>query len=1082
MTPVAVANRPALPAIAYRIGSYAEFRESMLEAIARTPELASLTTRESDDYSVTVLELWAAVADVLTFYQERYANEAYLRTATQRASVARLARLIGYALRPGAAAIARLVFTVDEGKSFTVPVGLRVQSVPGQGEVPQTFESLESLVASAALNRLRILPAPIGVNPLAKGTTEALLGPGADGLAAAAALAPGDRFLLAAPGGALEELTVKAVRAEEERTRVSWEGPVQGAGWDASSTVFKFARVFRLFGHNAPATSMTPSADDDVPGGIRWRLQTTTHAYPQASAEYMASASTLLAALQLGPVATVRWLVLDGRYEKIAVGTRLLVARGNANSLVTVTAVDQVQDSLGGLSDTATRVAVTPGIPAGFDRRPVRVYELAEPQIPLWGYAYPDRIEGDAVYLPGRRLDGRTIELGRTIVRNAFEAGTRLSLDQLERGRAVLLGDAGSELSVAEIAEAAITGAEVRVAPTVADTAAAQRLRLAGGGAQAVTGLASEARPGVVDLTAATPSLAVTIGETGPRTISLGVTQATIGSFGALLEAGIRAADDDPGFTHARVVSVDDRIVVLPGTAGARVTIAPTAADPTTARELGLDAEHAHLAEGLLSGPPAFTLSRFTGLLGGALLRRRFQSQLSVSIGPVGPHTIAFPSFSDRARLAAAIQSALNAADPAPAFRRARVLVVGDCLLVLAGPVGGEIQEYLRLELAGPAVSLDAASAVLLGNVVRASHGETVHDEVVGNGDAAAAFQRLALAKKPLTYVPTSKGLESSLHVLVDGVQWTEAPTLYARGRGDRAYVARRQDDGTTLLQFGDGVTGARLPTGAANVHARYRTGIGLAGRVRAETLTTALDRPPGLKAVTNPLPAEGGADPEEAADARRNAPQTVRTFGRAISIRDFEDLVRESGEVAKARATWVWAGLERAVHLTVAGQEGGLFSDDELRRIGAAITAARDPNHRLRLANYAPVPVVVRANVIVEPDRQRDAVLAAARAAILDALSFDALQLGGRIDLSDVIRILQDVPGVLAVDVDELQFKRPADRSRNGNLDPVQPHLRVLQARPEPAHRWTVLPAELAVVETPADDVALVGSGGLIA
>ena len=58
-TPLAHANRPTLSAIGYRIGTYAEFREAMLESIARTPELASLSTRSSDDYSVTVLELWA---------------------------------------------------------------------------------------------------------------------------------------------------------------------------------------------------------------------------------------------------------------------------------------------------------------------------------------------------------------------------------------------------------------------------------------------------------------------------------------------------------------------------------------------------------------------------------------------------------------------------------------------------------------------------------------------------------------------------------------------------------------------------------------------------------------------------------------------------------------------------------------------------------------------------------------------------------------------------------------------------------------------------------------------------------------
>src|SRR6516225_3258965 len=127
-TPLPIDNRPGLSAIAYRIGTYASFREAMLEAIAATPELAKLGARRDDDYSITLLDLWAAVADVLTFYQERYANEVFLRTAQQPQSLRRLAALLGYDPRPGVAAEAQLAFTVDQGKTVQIPVGLRVQS------------------------------------------------------------------------------------------------------------------------------------------------------------------------------------------------------------------------------------------------------------------------------------------------------------------------------------------------------------------------------------------------------------------------------------------------------------------------------------------------------------------------------------------------------------------------------------------------------------------------------------------------------------------------------------------------------------------------------------------------------------------------------------------------------------------------------------------------------------------------------------------------------------------------------------------------------------------------------------------
>ncbi len=82
-TPVAIDNRPGLSAVAYRVGTFATFRQAMFQAIPRSAELRDLRTRHSDDYAITILELWAAIGDILTFYQERTANEAFLRTATR---------------------------------------------------------------------------------------------------------------------------------------------------------------------------------------------------------------------------------------------------------------------------------------------------------------------------------------------------------------------------------------------------------------------------------------------------------------------------------------------------------------------------------------------------------------------------------------------------------------------------------------------------------------------------------------------------------------------------------------------------------------------------------------------------------------------------------------------------------------------------------------------------------------------------------------------------------------------------------------------------------------------------------------
>jgi len=251
---------------------------------------------------------------------------------------------------------------------------------------------------------------------------------------------------------------------------------------------------------------------------------------------------------------------------------------------------------------------------------------------------------------------------------------------------------------------------------------------------------------------------------------------------------------------------------------------------------------------------------------------------------------------------------------------------------------------------------------------------------------------------------------------------------------------------------------------------------------VAAGSLKSLLDLPVGLKSVANPIAATGGADPEALDQARQNAPTTVRTFGRAVSLRDFEDLVRSSGEVAKALATWVWNGETRAVHLTIAAQKGQLFTDADQRRIHASLDAQRDPNHALFLANVARVPIVVTASVRVEATRVARTVADAARAALLDALSFDTLRFGQPVAISEIYRVLQQVPGVTSVDVDLFQFKDQTPAflvSRGATSDPLQRTLRIFAARPDPSSP-AVLPAELAVVESAVDDIQITTSGGL--
>src|ERR1019366_1362619 len=78
-TPREVSNLPGLSSIAYRTGTWTTFRESMHARLSSFdyPALAPLKTRASDDFTIALLDATAVMLDILTFYQERLANESY---------------------------------------------------------------------------------------------------------------------------------------------------------------------------------------------------------------------------------------------------------------------------------------------------------------------------------------------------------------------------------------------------------------------------------------------------------------------------------------------------------------------------------------------------------------------------------------------------------------------------------------------------------------------------------------------------------------------------------------------------------------------------------------------------------------------------------------------------------------------------------------------------------------------------------------------------------------------------------------------------------------------------------------------
>lgn len=334
-------------------------------------------------------------------------------------------------------------------------------------------------------------------------------------------------------------------------------------------------------------------------------------------------------------------------------------------------------------------------------------------------------------------------------------------------------------------------------------------------------------------------------------------------------------------------------------------------------------------------------------------------------------------------------------------------------------------RDRTTLRISAPLANVyERGTVAVCANLAHATHGEAV-SEIAGSGDAAVANQRFLLKQAPLTYVSAStpSGRSSTLEVRVDGQLWSEVPSLFERGPNEHVYALRQDDEQRTVVQFGDGSEAARMPSGRDNLRFGYRKFLGAAGNVRAGQLTTLLGRPLGVKAVNNPIAASGGQDREERADARRNAPLTMLTLGRAVSLQDYTDFARSFAGIAKGLAIWMRTGGLRGVFLSLAGPNGDavLESSAACINLAAALRKYGDPLLPLQLKSYQSVHFRLKAKLKIASAAVVEEVLPAVQDTLRSHFSFANRDFAQQVSLDEVMAVIQGVKGVAAVDVDEL-------------------------------------------------------------
>jgi hypothetical protein len=324
------------------------------------------------------------------------------------------------------------------------------------------------------------------------------------------------------------------------------------------------------------------------------------------------------------------------------------------------------------------------------------------------------------------------------------------------------------------------------------------------------------------------------------------------------------------------------------------------------------------------------------------------------------------------------------------------------------------------------------------GNLVNATQGKSERGAPLGNGDNRQVFQTFKLPKAPLTYltVPSETPPETpELQVYVSDRLWRRVPSLFGAGPADEVYIVREDAEGNSYIQFGDGKSGARLPSGVRNVVARYRTGIGAFGALREGTKVQAGGRLDRLDTIALPDIVTGGDQPESADNAREAAPGKVQSLDRLVSLRDYETETLARAGVSRAAAAWRLVGNVPAVVLTVLMDTG---RDAEIAQVRSFLTTA---NRRRGPARF---PVIVHAGrrvyfyvaaqVALDPALREELVFAEVRRALgvaglpgSDADGTADRRFGEREYAARIEGLIQNVAGVRWVRVTALMRLGPA-------------------------------------------------------
>lgn len=317
---------------------------------------------------------------------------------------------------------------------------------------------------------------------------------------------------------------------------------------------------------------------------------------------------------------------------------------------------------------------------------------------------------------------------------------------------------------------------------------------------------------------------------------------------------------------------------------------------------------------------------------------------------------------------------------------------------------------------------------VIRGNAVVVGHGVFKGEKVLGSGDFTQLNQSFNFNVNDVSFIADSTmpaGVRADIAIIVDGQTWKQVHSLRDSEPTDPHYTVRMTEEGHLRIGFGDGIeNGRRLPSGINNIRVTYRVGSGINGNVPSRGLEKPVKPHKLVARVRQPIAATGGNDMEDVSALRENAPASLLTLERAVSLKDFANLTTSQSNVWQAHAFTdaTPLGHQEGVRVVIVPAGGSEFDDhlqadipihflDEQRDY---LQAHAIPGMAVRVDPYEPVLINLTVNIRLksseyDPEETKEAV----QAQLIATFSLERRDLGHPLYRSELYKVVESVRGV---------------------------------------------------------------------